>query len=407
MSAPYADIKQQLQDAIWPEALNQKVWRDLVSTPPHWVKRAADGTLPLANLVSLYWQKVEIYATAPWSKSKERAGKPDERLEALALIAAIEAPQLLPELAAWRQRLLGNQLLAPSDVPAWMRLQAKREGEPAEEYVLYPYSFEAQGQHPGADLLGSLILRDREGLADWLRAEAERIEQAEEGELPSIVREPTLEISCAAPGKRAVGIAIRRDGELARLKAITRQLGLFLKWSEPEAVAFVLSGLEPTLPPWRLTYAEAALPALRRLTLEIDPRMSGAELARLYNRARAGLRSGRDKPMSEKHLALAVFVATGHRSGSSWQTLREEWNRLVRAEDSELSQSYAYKIEGDPTARRFGLDCRTAWTRLTGQRWPGLAPQLTEKRKAQIMEAVDATLTAWLAQHDHEEREAE
>jgi hypothetical protein len=405
MSEPYAAVKEKLQKEIWPEPINSKVWRDLVSTEPHWAKRAADGKLSLEELVRLYWQKVEIYASASWSKGKERQGKPDERQEALALIAALEAPRVAPEMIGWRERVLGNRLLAMSDLPGWLHDQAEREGEPADGYLLYPYSYDAEMQHPTVDLLGWLALRNREGLADWLRAEAERIEHSTGDELPSVVLEAPLEISCAVPGRRPLQLLIRRDGELARLKAIAAQLRPFLKWPEHYAVTFVLTGVAPPLPPWTLSVADAAFPALRRLIFELDPRLSGAEVARLYNEARAGLRSGRDKPMSEKHLNLAIFTAAQQRSGHSWRELREAWNTLVGAEGSGLSPEYAYQTEGDPTARRFGLDCRTAWMRLTGQRWPGLSPQLTDKRKMQMLQAIDPRLASIFAESRDERKE--
>ncbi len=398
MDEAFSDIKRRLRRELWPDRLNEKLWRDLATTPPHYVLRVQRGTVSFDDFVVLYRQKAAIHEPTKWNKAKEGEGDPDARLEALGMVAAIEAPLVVQGLSEWRKRLFGDEVLDARDIPDWLRAQVEREGEPAEEYVLYPFTTAEQALH-GHSLTGALWTGDREGVARWLRAEAERIEKGPQGELPSTVREPPLDISCAAPGGRILRVAIRRDGELAQLKAIARKLELFFKWPEHLGVAFVLTDVAPPAVPWKLLYADAALPALRRLTLELDPRLSGAEVASLYNEARAGLRRGRNRPMSEKHLTLAVFAARWREGGRSWREARAEWNRQI--------PEHAYKTEGDATARRFGLDCRTAWSRLTGQPWPGPPPKRDARWREITMAGIDELLRAFRRQLDAERKEEE
>ena len=125
--------------------------------------------------------------------------------------------------------------------------------------------------------------------------------------------------------------------------------------------------------------------ALSRLRLEVDPRLTPKEVGQLYNRWRARFMQGRDRPMDEKHLALAVFTERTRHDGAPWSELRETWN----AEQL----GWAFAVDEDPFAKRFALECRTAWSRVTGEKWghvmgmPAPAPKgPNSKRSAQTSE---------------------
>ncbi len=68
--------------------------------------------------------------------------------------------------------------------------------------------------------------------------------------------------------------------------------------------------------------------ATTKVTLALDPTLSAAQVAAMWQKVRAGvLRQGaRGRTVSRKSLALALFVA--HHPGRTWADLRRMWNQL-------------------------------------------------------------------------------
>jgi len=68
--------------------------------------------------------------------------------------------------------------------------------------------------------------------------------------------------------------------------------------------------------------------ATTKVTLALDPTLSAAQVAAMWQKVRAGvLRQGaRGRSVSRKSLALALFVA--HHPGRPWADLRRTWNQL-------------------------------------------------------------------------------
>jgi len=68
--------------------------------------------------------------------------------------------------------------------------------------------------------------------------------------------------------------------------------------------------------------------ATTKVTLALDPTLSAAQVAAMWQKVRAGvLRQGaRGRSVSRKSLALALFVA--HHPGRPWGDLRKTWNQL-------------------------------------------------------------------------------
>jgi len=68
--------------------------------------------------------------------------------------------------------------------------------------------------------------------------------------------------------------------------------------------------------------------ATTKVTLALDPTLSSAQVAAMWQKVRAGvLRQGaRGRTISRKSVTLALFVA--HHPGRTWAELRQTWNQL-------------------------------------------------------------------------------
>jgi hypothetical protein len=104
----------------------------------------------------------------------------------------------------------------------------------------------------------------------------------------------------------------------------------------------------------------SSMPALSRLVLTVDPRLDAKVVARLYQLARSKVIRGRDRPLSDKSLKLAVFLAM-HRLPATWKELRKVW-------DTQYPE-WAYADKDDAEARLFARDARAAYRRVTGRSW--------------------------------------
>jgi hypothetical protein len=166
--------------------------------------------------------------------------------------------------------------------------------------------------------------------------------------------------------------AIARGGKLDTLKYCARELTQQFGWPEEHAVRFIIIGYAPSSAklsggvrlggPYR---------ALDRVLMDIDPRTSPAEVARLYGRWRKTLAllrggpayPGRDRPMKDRTLALAVFVEERWQPGMPWSDLLAVWN--------EEHPDWRFPDESqDPGGNNFANHARQAWSRLSEANWP-------------------------------------
>lgn len=265
---------------------------------------------------------------------------PDKRLIALSEILAAEASRL-PEVLRFRQEVLGGQLIPREQVPSWIEQKAEEDGGGTHrvEIPLPP-------GHELPDPMGKLS-------PEWLRRLADTIEKHGLriycGFRPDTLSYPGL------PGEDwARRVPVRHDGVLGRLKRIAGQLcKRYPPWQEAQAVAFVLSGAIPLVPIGRVTYhLSSHMPA--RMTMMVDPRLSKEEVADLYARHRRKLFQGQDKPMTEKHLRLAVFLAEN--PTSTWAERMLKWNA-------------SYPQWGYKNYRTFCRDALAAYERVRGHKF--------------------------------------
>ena len=203
------------------------------------------------------------------------------------------------------------------------------------------------------------LLCESEAFADWLQATSEAIRAGRQA-VPSTWRlAERLCFHTYDPDETALGVVwVGVCGPLRFLYGTVRELMNALPWShEADAVEFILTGRAPVLPLARLSILPHRLPALSRLQLTVDPRLSPREVSGLYRDGRARFTAGRDKPMQDKHIQLAVFCAQRLETNEKWLALREEWNALY--------PDWAY-TQDDPPARRFARDARAAYKRVIG-----------------------------------------
>ncbi|MEW6523645.1 MAG: hypothetical protein AB1445_08780 [Bacillota bacterium] len=337
------DVRRLLAGKIGREVLDD-IWELLVDD--NYVQEVLDGHGDAFNvLVERYRRYWGLKARSPQTKTTAKPVKeceipPDRRHLALAEIAAIEASRM-PEVVAFREEALAGQLMPLEEVPAWVEAKAKEEGE-ATSWVRVPLP-------PGVDVNFS-----RGHTLDWIKSleevaadKATWYPVGEEFEMLLYPPPPAEEQASRA-------IPIRRGGILYRLKFIAKRLTkTFTWWQEAQAVAFVLSGPIP-LPAkgrGRIVWHSSS-PS--RIQLDLDPRLSSQEVASLYAKVRKHVFAGRDKPMSDKHLALAVFLAK-HPDGT-WKQIMKAWN--------EEKEKWIYS-----EWRSFARDASAAWERVTGRKW--------------------------------------
>jgi hypothetical protein len=260
-----------------------------------------------------------------------------------------------------RAKLAGG-LLTVEQVPKWIAEQARAEGPVAAHYVMVP--------EPAGDPGVWSWSRDRQGYTDWLARRARRVGQDENSELPSATLHDPLVLEFANAPQGLDRIEIRGDGLLAALKeVVSGRLGLcgLTGWSEQAAVAFVLCG---QIPPYRtavVAMRRGVYPAAAQIELQLSANMSVKEVAELYQEVRAKLRGAFERQMNDKHLTLALFIDERRESGLGWKDLHHDWNKRY--------PKWRYKTREDPHSRRFALEARRTWSRLTGERWRDLRDQ--------------------------------
>ncbi|HET6494861.1 MAG TPA: hypothetical protein VFH61_05800, partial [Thermoleophilia bacterium] len=219
---------------------------------------------------------------------------------------------------------------------------------------------------------------------------------------------------------RVQRVRVSPGDQLWDLHLLSEQLSMRYGWSPTDATVFVLTGIIPAITK-ALAHVHDRSPfaALTRIVLEIDPRMSALDVKKLYSKARTWVRRGGDRAMSEKHLQLAIFLATngsqvphwigmeaesrtwldmegesrprrdaGHASETKlgalapdsaeptlkWPQLQRRWNDLWRKSQPDWC-GYS-----DVQARQFSRDAQDAWKRVTGQEW--WTPKTVEEHKA-------------------------
>ena len=226
-------------------------------------------------------------------------------------------------MAAFRREVLRGRLLKPHRVAVWIKKHEKADGPPTSWVTL-----------PG-----------------------------DTGSVPRTLEE--LRSSGGSVHRRTIRYgdskicATARGGVLDRLRGVADQLVSYFEWEQRSAVHFILAGEVPPSSRARVQWAplRKPFPALRRIVLDVSPRLSPEEVKRLFVRVRNEMGGGtgtarRSRPLTPRHADLAVFVAERKR-GWAWRQVHAEWNRTFP------DRPYA-------ALKQFIRDARAAYKRITG-----------------------------------------
>jgi hypothetical protein len=257
--------------------------------------------------------------TGPLKERKELA--PDRRAIALAQIRAIEAAHD-PLVEAFRADCLRGRLLKPGRIKHWIEKKKSEQGVPAR--------YEKR----------------------WERTDGAQVKPAPG--LARYGRKTRLEFGNSSSGVYLVypdgSVQVSADSTLGRLKFLASALCHRHLWPEEEAVGFILSGTAPS--PFLGSVTIRRQPRAPRVTIEVDPRVRGDEVLRLYKWARDPEMT-KARSLSEAHTELAVFAAERN-DGREWGRVLAEWNKT-------------HPDNPYPEPRNFIRDCRKAYERITGQ----------------------------------------
>jgi hypothetical protein len=278
-------------------------------------------------------------------------------------------------ICEFRSRHLPDGLISPEEVGAWIARHLSDEGPVAGGYLRAPLGQTELGE------LGELSLsQSREAYAGWLEGQAQRVRSDPAAELPCGSAEGPRLLSYRLSGEDRPRLArIRGDGALAELWAVATSLGRhFDAWTFEDTVSFIVSGAIPTLAEVRAATRSSTLyPAASRVVLDIDPHTAPEEVGDWYRRLRRRHDVARQRAMSPRSLALAVFVECNWHPGVTWEQLLVAWN--VAHPDGD-------DLHSGQTSRQFKVDCQRAWQALTGALWPG-GPNADKRLRSQTARA--------------------
>lgn len=288
-----------------------------------------DQEVELASLLEHYKTQDRRYPAGarPRSDSPPKPvaeGPPSERLGYLSQLVALDAA-CEPAVIRFREEVLGGQLLDPSD------------------WNVYPFGSGA--------------------MAHWLSEQSAKNPEQFEADIvywPDGV-DQTLDV-CRMKSYIAIDPEYRPEGgPVAWLHEISAHLGSQYRWKYGDAQWFVLTGEVPRLASMNvLRESRFRYPGLARVTLTVDFALSPREIAEWYTKYRKDILNyespesvgKRNRPMTTKHLALAVFLHA--HQGEKYGHLMRLWN--------EERPEWRYT-----QVTNFARDAKHAHERLTGQ----------------------------------------
>lgn len=243
----------------------------------------------------------------------QRALPPDDTLKVTTMALAARCAAL-PQVTRFRIQHLGGRLLAPEDIPAWVRAHPHHDAASANtRYARATAEVAALvARHPAVE--GRIDVRTLP-----FRDEADGVEFDE------------------------TGVVTERGAVLDDLRSVAQTVTRESRWPVASAVRFILAGTVPEIP--RLTVVrewETLFPApdhgrgvlWERIHIDAHPTVSRAEVARVYQEARADTvfagRRQRNRPPTRPRATLVRFVQ--EHEGTSWAERMASWNATSPSE---------------------------------------------------------------------------
>ena len=296
--------------------------------------------------------------------SKESIPTARLRSQALSILLAKEAEKE-PEVQAFRQEVLGGNLLDVDQIENWVRSQAESDG-PETIWLRVPVRYDSEGRITTRSISGA-------GNSSWgLEMKKVVPGDVKPEEILGDVEVRYIEYSVPG-GEWAKLQGTASGGVLERLWRISRfPLASNYPWTTAQATMFVLTGLYPEVSGIE---AQSVMPkpvkAATRISLVIDPTVTPDEVRDEYHRLRQQLLVGRHKTRSDKHLRLAAFIAE-RPDTESWQDRMLAWNKAY-PESGFKGYEYSHRSNFTRDARRVCQDLlnpayRFSWAQLDPDR---------------------------------------
>lgn len=236
-------------------------------------------------------------------------GTANKRWRAISLLLAQEGEKD-PEVHEFRADVLHGQLLGLDEVDAWIKQQAEADGPPTRYLDGVPIP-------PGT----AMVRYD----ADFWPDPPIVIDEA--SPLRGYGNRGTR-LAYAVPGERWQRLQPTASGGiLERLRQLSDDLSHRYRWQKAQATLFVLTGATPVVSPLSTTFQyRGPVEAAGRIVLTVDPALTPREVAEAYRRVRKDLLETATRPISDKHLELAVF-GSDRAQEETWAERMRVWNK--------------------------------------------------------------------------------
>ena len=290
--------REEVEDFIGP--LSDAQWSFLEGSDP--LRDAEQGSVSFERFAA---QVREVFPRParerePAPRVIQRDDLSRQRAHVVSLLLAVDAAGR-EDVQTFRSDALGGELLPRDGVEVWVRA---REDVPT-VWVRVPVSRDRLQVNPDGirikPALRAAELRDSWSEQKYLRYLDEQ-------------GEPQL-------------VATTAGGALDALRELGEALANSYGWTREQSTVFLLTDAVPLLEEIRVHATIRSLPATSRIVLEVDPNMRPARVQKVYGEQRKRLLARRPRPLGEKSLALARFLAESDPT-LTWRERLPIWNRI-------------------------------------------------------------------------------
>jgi len=269
---------------------------------------------PIPEIVAKVKKLREVYESpGPRRRlylSERQRSEPGDPLETISALAAIKAGKE-PGLAEFRSAQLEGRLLSFAEIQPFIYEAARKDGAPT-MYLSIPWPE------------GTALVYDERTMSMTVSPPIVVEDLQARGFVGT--RYDYLEYPIDDSGGKDI-CRVSRGGILDTLRRLADQLAEGLGWRPIEAVAFVLTGFVPSLPPVTATLDHKCyLPAASGLDLRVNLLATVDDVNELILWMRQQLLGRQPRRSTRKHLALAVFAFEHRAKGETWAEIMVAWN---------------------------------------------------------------------------------